>query len=234
MAGPVSQKGTEDKENNRTQNGNKGRHPAKRENKTVKEPKNTRRLWGYKGIRIGEASHPGPGMNEDAETYERKRNMAMGEALKEATVLFNNHGVWKGDNLTRKGNSTGMRLAILNFNRKLYVSDTNINQALDGMEEKLFSETCDERALPLVGSRSESVWKGGSRGGVAGGWNAACQSLVKWYIPGHPLLSPPVEFNHWNQPRHHRFPRHQAHRPGRMPTGTVSDRVRGPCDTRRG
>ena len=50
--------------------------------------------------------------------------------------------------------------------------------------EGLFSETCDERALPLVGSRSESVWKGGSRGGVAGGWNAACQSLVKWYIPG--------------------------------------------------
>jgi hypothetical protein len=31
VAGPVSQKGTEDKENNRTQNGNKGRHPAKRE-----------------------------------------------------------------------------------------------------------------------------------------------------------------------------------------------------------
>jgi hypothetical protein len=28
------------------------------------------------------------------------------------------------------------------------------------------------------------VWKGGSRGGVAGGWNAACQSLVTWYIPG--------------------------------------------------
>ena len=28
-----------------------------------------------------------------------------------------------------------MRLAILNFNRKLYVSDTNINQALDGMEK---------------------------------------------------------------------------------------------------
>jgi hypothetical protein len=28
------------------------------------------------------------------------------------------------------------------------------------------------------------VWKGGSRGGVAGGWNAACQSLGKWYIPG--------------------------------------------------
>jgi hypothetical protein len=61
VAGPVSQKGTEDKENNRTQNGNKGRHPAKRENKTVREPQNTRRLWGYKGIRIGEASHPGPG-----------------------------------------------------------------------------------------------------------------------------------------------------------------------------
>ena len=95
VAGPVSQKGTEDKENNRTQNGNEGRHPAKKENKTVKEPKNTRRLWGYKGIRIGEASHPGPGMNEDAETYERKRNMAMGEALKEATVLLNNHGAWK-------------------------------------------------------------------------------------------------------------------------------------------
>jgi hypothetical protein len=53
-----------------------------------------------------------------------------------------------------------------------------------GLVEKLFSETCDERALPLVGSRSESVWKGGSRGGVAGGWNAACQSLVTWYIPG--------------------------------------------------
>ena len=106
--------------------------------------------------------------------------------------------------------------------------------AMSEPHRTFFSETCDERALPLVGSRGESVWKGGSRGGVAGGWNAACQSLVKWYIPGHPLLSPPAEFNHWNQPRHHRFPRHQAHRPGRMPTGTVSDRVRGPCDTRRG
>jgi hypothetical protein len=101
----------------------------------VREPQNTRRLWGYKGIRIGEASHPGPGMNEDAEIYEGKRGMAMGETFKEAAVLFNNHGVWKRDNLTRKGNSTGMRLAILNFNRKLYVSDTNINQALGGMEK---------------------------------------------------------------------------------------------------
>ena len=34
---------------------------------------------------------------------------------------------------------------------------------------KLFSETCDARALPLVGGGSESVWKGGSRGGVAWG-----------------------------------------------------------------
>ena len=83
-----------------------------RERTTVREPKNTRRLRGYKGIRIGEASHPGPGMNEDAEIYEGKRGMAMGEAFKEAAVLFNNHGMWKGDNLTRKGNSTGMRLAI--------------------------------------------------------------------------------------------------------------------------
>ena len=135
MAGPVSQKGIEDKENNRTQDGNKGRHPAKRENNTMREPQNTRRLWGYKGIRIGEASHPGPGMNEDTEIYEGKRGMAMGEAFKEAAELFKSHRVWKGDNLTRKGNSTGMRLATLNFNRKLYVSYTNINQALDGMEK---------------------------------------------------------------------------------------------------
>ena len=57
----------------------------------------------------------------------------------------------------------------------------------EGNTEKcrnFFSETCDERALPLVGSRSESAWKAGSRGGVAGGWNAAGQSLVTWYIPG--------------------------------------------------
>jgi len=135
VAGPVSQKGTVNKEDNRTHNGNEGRRPAKGETTTVREPKNTRRLWGYRGIRIGEASHPGPGINEDTEIYEGKRGMAMGEAFKEAAELFANHGVWKGDNLTRKGDSTGMRLAILNFNRKLYVSDANINQALDGMEK---------------------------------------------------------------------------------------------------
>ena len=36
-------------------------------------------------------------------------------------------------------------------------------------ERKLFSETCDARALPLVGCRSESVRKGGSPGGVVWG-----------------------------------------------------------------
>ena len=36
-------------------------------------------------------------------------------------------------------------------------------------DRKLFSETCDARALPLVGGGSESVWKGGSRGGVVWG-----------------------------------------------------------------
>jgi hypothetical protein len=73
--------------------------------------------------------------------------------------------------------------------------------------EKLFSETCDERALPLVGSRSESVWKGGSRGGVAGGWNAACQSLVTWYIPGQTVqtaasqaLTEPLKASTYSQP----------------------------------
>ena len=48
---------------------------------------------------------------------------------------------------------------------------------LQRLGSKLFSETCDARALPLVGSRSESVWKGRSRGGVVWGWNAAFQSL---------------------------------------------------------
>ena len=76
-------------------------------------------------------------MNEDTEIYEGKRDMAMGGAFKEAAELFANHrdGVWKGDNLNLKGISTGMRLAILNLNRKLYASDTNINQALDGIEK---------------------------------------------------------------------------------------------------
>ena len=72
---------------------------------------------------------------------------------------------------------------------------------------KLFSETCDERALPLVGSRSESAWKGGSRGGVAGGWNAAYQSLVTWYIPGQTVqtaasqaLTEPLKASTYSQP----------------------------------
>ena len=59
----------------------------------------------------------------------------MGTALKEAAELQANHGVWKGDNLNHKGSATGMRVATLNFNRKLYASDTSMNQALDGMEE---------------------------------------------------------------------------------------------------
>jgi hypothetical protein len=49
--------------------------------------------------------------------------------------------------------------------------------------QTLFSETCDARALPLVGGGGELMWKGGSRGGVAGGWNASCQSLRTCYIP---------------------------------------------------
>ena len=59
----------------------------------------------------------------------------MGTALKEAAELQTNHGVWKGDNLNHKGSATGMRVATLNFNRILYASDTNMNQALNGMEE---------------------------------------------------------------------------------------------------
>ena len=31
--------------------------------------------------------------------------------------------------------------------------------------------------------------KGRSRGGVAGGWNAACQSLMTWYVPGQSVGS---------------------------------------------
>ena len=91
VAGPLSQRcepsGIENKENNSTQNENEWRYPAKGENITVREPKNTRRLWGYKGIRIGEASHPGPELNEDTEIYEGKRGMAMGEAFKDAADL---------------------------------------------------------------------------------------------------------------------------------------------------
>ena len=58
--------------------------------------------------------------------------------------------------------------------KRFYSSKTLFHPDLQTQPET-FSETCDERALPLVGSRSESVWKRGSRGGVAGGWNAACQ-----------------------------------------------------------
>ena len=45
---------------------------------------------------------------------------------------------------------------------------------VEAAEKNFFSETCDARALPLVGRRSESVRKERSRGGVASGCNAAC------------------------------------------------------------
>ena len=55
--------------------------------------------------------------------------------------------------------------------------------------ENFFSETCDARALPLVGRRSESVRKERSRGGVASGCNAACQSPKTWYILGQIVVT---------------------------------------------
>ena len=53
---------------------------------------------------------------------------------------------------------------------------------------KLFSETCDARALPLVGSRSESVWK--EEAGEE--WSGAEMPLSRasgWYIPDQIVLS---------------------------------------------
>ena len=58
-----------------------------------------------------------------------------------------------------------------------------VNLSNDTSRRNFFSETCDARARPLVDGGGESIRKGGSPGGVAGGWNVSCQSLRACYIP---------------------------------------------------
>ena len=43
-----------------------------------------KRLWGYRGVRVGEASNPGPEDDGDSGEYDEKRSRAMGNAFKEA------------------------------------------------------------------------------------------------------------------------------------------------------
>ena len=51
-----------------------------------------------------------------------------------AAELPSFHDLWKGDNLRIKEDSVGLRIANLNFCRKLYASDLSMTQALDTME----------------------------------------------------------------------------------------------------
>ena len=72
---------------------------------------------------------------------------------------------------------------------------------------ELFSETCERASAAASRSQERVGVKGRSRGGVAGGWNASCQSLVTWYIPGQTVqtaapqaLTEPLKASTYSQP----------------------------------
>ena len=80
--------------------GNIGEHLfAKTENWNNREVEGKRR-WGYKGMRVGEASHPGPMAEDIHETFEERiNNRFNSEVLERMPILRASHENWVLDNL---------------------------------------------------------------------------------------------------------------------------------------
>ena len=106
---------------------------AKTENWNNREVEGKRR-WGYKGMRVGEASHPGPGAEDIHEIFEERiGDRFNSEVLEKMQGLTASHENLVLDNLDERGASTGMRVATNNFERKLYASKANVEEAIEKM-----------------------------------------------------------------------------------------------------
>ena len=106
---------------------------AKTENWNNREVEG-KRTWGYKGMRVGEASHPGPVTEDIHETFEERiNNRFNSEVLEKMQDLSASHENWVLDDLDKRGASTGMRVATNNFERKLYASKANVEEAIEKM-----------------------------------------------------------------------------------------------------
>ena len=108
---------------------------AKTENWNNREVEG-KRTWGYKGTRVGEASHPGPMTEDTHETFEERiNNRFNSEVLEKVQGPSVSHENWSLDDLDKRGTSTGMRVATNNFERKLYASKANVEEAIEKMTE---------------------------------------------------------------------------------------------------
>ena len=85
-------------------------------------------------MRVGEASHPGPVTEDVHESFEERINDRFNsEALEKMQGLASNHDSLSLDDLDKRGTSTGMRVATNNFERKLYASKANVEEAIEKM-----------------------------------------------------------------------------------------------------
>ena len=91
----------------------------------------TGRVWGYRGTRVGEASHPGPQgdhndhdheIDEQEEMEARRQHNACETILEKEGGRRGEHENWILDDLDKRGEGIGMRVVGQNFERKLYAS----------------------------------------------------------------------------------------------------------------
>lgn len=102
----------------------------------------TERVWGYRGTRVGEASHPGP-QGDDNDHYQETDEQEEMEARRQYTACETileggggrrgEHENWILDDLDKRGEGIGMRVVGQNFERKLYASEKNIVEAVEKM-----------------------------------------------------------------------------------------------------
>ena len=80
---------------------------------------------------MGETSHPGPVTEDIHEMFEERiSNRFNSEVLEKTQGLSASHENWVLDNLDKRGASTGMRVATIDFERKLYASNANVEEAI--------------------------------------------------------------------------------------------------------
>ena len=98
------------------------------------------RVWGSRGKRIGEASHPGPEKEDeedDARTVDRdvEREIQKQFGMAEETDARAHHKHWIGSKIGKKGKHIGARIITINFQRKLYGSKENVIELIERCEE---------------------------------------------------------------------------------------------------
>jgi len=99
------------------------------------------RVWGKKGERIGEASHPGPEHwethDEEDQACEREAEAAAQKQIAMADEVDQGarHESWLGSNMDVKGDNIGARVVEVNFQRKLYGSRENVVELIQQCEK---------------------------------------------------------------------------------------------------